>query len=259
MVMQRWRNYFEKVSTEEFAHPPVPEVPPPLGPVEPITIEETLAALKRMKAGKATGPDDMAAEVWKSQCWSSADWLTKFFNLVIAQKKVPMNWQQSSTIPIWKGKADCTNYRPIRLLSHTIKIFERVIDRRIREAIVLLSPNQCGFLPTTDAIHAARLLIEKHREKKKPLHLAFLDLEKAFDRVPHEVIWYALRLQGIPEEILKWVQMLYVDHRSKVQVAAGTSTEFPITVGVHQGSALSPLHFIVVMDALTKDLQRPAP
>ncbi|EYC44370.1 hypothetical protein Y032_0463g1909 [Ancylostoma ceylanicum] len=264
MVMQRWRDYFEKVSTEEFAHPPVPEVPPTFGPVQPITIEETLAALKRMKAGKATGPDDMAAEVWKSQCWSPADWLTKFFNLVIAQKKVPMDWQQSTTIPIWKGKgnpADCTNYRPIRLLSHTMKIFERIIDRRIRE-IVQLSSNQCGFVPgcgTTDAIHAARLLIEKHREKKKPLHLAFLDLEKAFDRVPHEVIWYALRLQGIPEELLKWVQMLYVDHRSKVQAAAGTSTEFPITVGVHQGSALSPLLFIVVMDALTKDLQRPAP
>ncbi|EYC14719.1 hypothetical protein Y032_0039g119 [Ancylostoma ceylanicum] len=53
--------------------------------------------------------------------------------------------------------------------------------------------------------------------------------------------------------------MLYVNHRSKVQAAAGTSTEFPITVGVHQGSALSPLLLIVVMDALTKDLQRPAP
>ncbi|EYC14718.1 hypothetical protein Y032_0039g118 [Ancylostoma ceylanicum] len=71
-----------------------------------------------------------------------------------------------------------------------MKIFEHVIDRRIRE-IVQLSPNQCGFVPgcgTTDAIHAARLLIEEHREKEKPLHIAFLDLEKAFGRIPHEVI-----------------------------------------------------------------------
>ncbi|EYC17369.1 hypothetical protein Y032_0031g2431 [Ancylostoma ceylanicum] len=78
-----------------------------------------------MKAGKATDPDDMATEVWKSQCWSPAYYLTKFFNLVVAQEKVPMDWQQSITIPIWEGNgnpADCTNYRPIRLLSHTMKI-----------------------------------------------------------------------------------------------------------------------------------------
>ncbi|EYC14192.1 hypothetical protein Y032_0041g394 [Ancylostoma ceylanicum] len=136
----------------------------------------------------------MTAEVWKSQCSSSAAWLTKFFNLVIAQKKVPMDWQQSTIIPIWKGKgnsADCINYRQNRLLLHIMKIFEHITDRRIRE-IVQLSLNQCGSVPgcgTTDAIHSARLLIEKHREKKKRLHLAFLDLEKAFDRVPHEVIW----------------------------------------------------------------------
>ncbi|KAL6729362.1 hypothetical protein Aduo_000423 [Ancylostoma duodenale] len=264
MAKQRWRDYFKKVSTEEFVHPPIPEVPPTFGLVQPITIEETMFALKRMKPGKATGPDDMAAEVWKSPCWSSTEWLTKFFKLVIAEKKVPVDWQRSITIPIWKGKgspADCANYRPIRLLSHTMKIFERIIDRRIRE-IVQLSPNQCGFVSgcgTTNAIHAARLLIEKHREKKRPLHPAILDLEKAFDRFPHEVIWYALRLQGIPEELLKWVQMLYADHRIKVQAAAGTTTEIPITVGVHQGSALSPLLSIVVIDALTKDLQRPVP
>ena len=60
----------------------------------------------------------------------------------------------------------------------------------------------CG---TTDAIFAARLLVEKYREKNVPLHLAFLDLEKAFDRVPHDVIWLALRDQGIPEHLVSWV------------------------------------------------------
>ncbi|VDP03593.1 unnamed protein product [Heligmosomoides polygyrus] len=72
-----------------------------------------------------------------------------------------------------------------------MKIFERILDRRIRE-IVKLSENQCGFVTgcgTIDAIHAPRLLVEKHREKQKPVHVAFLDLEKAFNRVLREVIW----------------------------------------------------------------------
>ncbi|EYC40245.1 hypothetical protein Y032_0623g776 [Ancylostoma ceylanicum] len=146
-----------------------------------------------MEPGKAAGPDDVAAELWKSRHWNSAEWFTAFFNKVVKEKMTPVDWQRSTTIPIWKRKgnpADCANYRPIRLLSHSMKIFERIIDRRIRD-IIRVSTNQCGFVAncgTTDAIHAARLLIEKHREKRKPLHLAFLDLEKAFDRVPHEAL-----------------------------------------------------------------------
>lgn len=86
--------------------------------------------------------------------------------------------------------ADCSNYCPIRLLSHSMNIFERILDRRIRE-IVKPSDNRYGFVCIwfwrISAIHAARLLAEKHREKKKPVHIAFLDLE-AFDPAPCEDI-----------------------------------------------------------------------
>ncbi|VDP36266.1 unnamed protein product [Heligmosomoides polygyrus] len=96
-----------------------------------------------MKPCKATRPVDLAADVWKSKLWYPAEWLAGFFNLVVKEKKVPECWRQSTTIPIWKKKgspADCSNYRPIRLLSHSMKIFERILDRRIRE-IVKLSDN----------------------------------------------------------------------------------------------------------------------
>ncbi|EYC32640.1 hypothetical protein Y032_0002g1011 [Ancylostoma ceylanicum] len=161
-----------------------------------------------MKPGKATGPDDVAAELWKSRHWNSAQWLTAFFNEIVEEKKTRVDWQRSTTIPIWKRKdnpADCANYRPIRLLSHSMKIFERIIDRRVRD-IIRVSTNQCGLVAnrgTTDAIHAARLMIEKDCEKQKPLHMAFLDLEKAFDRVPHEAIWYALRWHVVPEKLIE--------------------------------------------------------
>uniref|UniRef100_A0A183FEI5 Transposase n=1 Tax=Heligmosomoides polygyrus TaxID=6339 RepID=A0A183FEI5_HELPZ len=62
-----------------------------------ITVEE---ALKKMKPGKATGPDDLAADLWKSKSWYPAKWLATFFNQVIAEKKVPDIWQRSTTIPI---------------------------------------------------------------------------------------------------------------------------------------------------------------
>ncbi|VDP25127.1 unnamed protein product [Heligmosomoides polygyrus] len=69
-------------------------------------------------------------------------------NQIVKKKKVPDCWHNSTTIPIWKkgSSADCSGYRPIRLLSQqSIKIFERILDRRIRE-IVKLSDNHCGFV-----------------------------------------------------------------------------------------------------------------
>ncbi|VDP62316.1 unnamed protein product [Heligmosomoides polygyrus] len=208
-ALKRWRDYFEEISTVEFPHPAIPSTAPTHGPVQKITVEEIEAALKKMRPGKATGPDDVAADLWKSKYWYPAEWLAKFFNQVVAEKKVPECWRQSTTIPIWKKKgspADCSNYRPIRLLPHSMKIFERIVDGRIRD-IVQLSSNQCGFVAgcgTVDAIHATRLLIEKHREKQKAVHIAFLDLEKAFDRVPREapnsghrpVVQQSVRLRG---------------------------------------------------------------
>lgn len=263
-VLERWRQHYKEICNDEFPHPPIPQAPKTLGPIMSVTTEEVVEAIKGMKNGKATGPDDIQSEIWKSSFWNPAPWLATLFNLIISEGKTPIDWQRSETVPIWKKKgnpADCSNYRPIRLLSHTLKIFERVVGRRVRD-VVSITVNQAGFVRhcgTTDAIHAVRLLLEKYREKEIPVHIAFLDLEKAFDRVPHELIWFSLRQHGVPEHLVNLVRLLYHYPRSSVKSAAGMSQDFPISVGVHQGSALSPLLFTLVMDTITHDIQRPAP
>ncbi|XGW34120.1 hypothetical protein V3C99_018146 [Haemonchus contortus] len=97
---------------------------------------------------RQAGPDDLATDLWKLKCWNLAGRLTDLFNQFVAGKKVPESWQQSTTIPTWKKKGspgDCACYRPIRLLSHSMKIFERIVDSRIRD-IVELTTNQCVWL-----------------------------------------------------------------------------------------------------------------
>ena len=74
--------------------------------------------------------------------------------------------------------------------------------------------------------------------------MAFIDLEKAFDRVPRKVIWWALRKLGVDEWIVHLVQGMYSNARSRVRVGEGYSEEFEVKVGVHQGSVLSPLFMI---------------
>ena len=82
--------------------------------------------------------------------------------------------------------------------------------------------------------------------------MAFIDLEKAFDRVPPKVIWWALRKLGVEEWIMRLVQGMYANARSHVHVGEGYSEEFEVKVGVHQGSVLSPL-LIIVLEALSQE------
>lgn len=78
--------------------------------------------------------------------------------------------------------------------------------------------------------------MKNHREKKKLLHIAFLDLEKAFDQVLHQLIWYALWDHEVPEKLINRVQMLYEKTSSYVRCTAGISDSLPVKVGI----ALSP-------------------
>ena len=79
-------------------------------------------------------------------------------------------------------------------------------------------------------------------------------LEKAFDCVPRNVIWWAMRKQGIDEGLVPLVQSMYKDV-SRVRVGNGYSEQFDVGVGVHQCSVFSPLFFIIVLEALSKEVQ----
>ena len=106
-------------------------------------------------------------------------------------EQIPEEWRRSVLIPIYKNKGDaqcCGNYRGIKLMSHTMKVWERIIEARLRDRVEI-SKQQYGFMPgkeTTDAMFTLRMLMEKYREGQWELHGVFVDLEKAYNRVPRE-------------------------------------------------------------------------
>jgi len=76
-------------------------------------------------------------------------------------------------------------------MCHTMKLWERVIEYKLRQN-VKLSENQFGFMlgrSTTEAIHLLHQLIEQFLERNRNLHMVFIDLEKTYDKVPREVLW----------------------------------------------------------------------
>ena len=114
----------------------------------------------------------------------------------------------------------------------------------------------CG---TTDAMFVVKQLQEKHLEKQKDLFFTFVDLEKAYDRVPREVVYWCLRKRGVPERLIRLVQATYMNSSTVVRTVHGPTDPFSIRVGLHQGSALSPFLFIVVMDTVTRHCREGLP
>ena len=112
--------------------------------------------LKRMKGGKAMGPNGIPIKVSRCLGDIAIVWLTKMFNNIFRSNKMPNEWRKSILGPIYKNKRDiqsCTNYQEIKLMSHTMKLWERVIEQRLR-GTTQISTNQFGFMPERSIIEA---------------------------------------------------------------------------------------------------------
>ena len=263
-IKGRWQRYMEILLNVENAWDGIVESDAIEGPAEEITEEEVNDAIQAMKDGKAAGPTGLVGDMLKAAGSWGVKRITEICNLVLKEGCIPKDWELSTLIPLYKGKGDpldCGSYRAIKLLEHGMKVFERVLEKRIRK-IVKIDEMQFGFMPgrgTTDAIFVVRQLQEKYRGSRKKLYFGFVDLEKAFDRVPREVVKWALRKSGVEEWLVQAVMAMYERARTVVRTKDGNSAEFEVKVGLHQGSVLSPLLFIIVMEVLSQNVKEGLP
>ena len=196
-VRDVWSEYYEKLLNEEFdwRRDKLDKVEPVSGPAEEIKCSEVREAIAKSKSDQK-----LPWSLWHSvrNAESSpgepgVQWVTSIFNGVIREGKIPADWRKSWLVNVYKGKGDglaCGSYRRIKLLDQVMKILQRVLKKRIRERVTL-DEMQFGFRTgrgTIDAIFIVRQIQEKFLAKKKELRMAFVDLEKAFDRVPREMV-----------------------------------------------------------------------
>ena len=124
---------------------------------------------------------------------------------------MPKEWRMGLIVPIWKRKGDVHDpgkYRGITLLSQVPKLLERVLDARIRRIVGDFGEEQQGFRKgrgTADGMYVLRQMVEK-RLVQGSMALGFVDLEKAFDTVPREMVMATLRWMGVPEAEVRMVE-----------------------------------------------------
>ena len=261
-----WKQHYERLLNVEFPwrEEDLSNADPVLGPPLLITKEMVEKPTSKMKIGKASGPSGVVTDMLKASSDVCSELIADLTNSIIHDNIMPSEWDDSFIISLFKGKGEALdrgNYRGLKLTEHVLKVVERIIEVIIRD-IVNIDEMQFGFMPgrgTTDAIFILRQIQEKYINKNRNLYFAFVDLEKAFDRVPRKVLWWALRKVGVPEWIVRVVQIMYQSARSKVKVNNSYSDVFNVQAGVHQGSVLSPLLFIIVLEALSREFSTGCP
>jgi hypothetical protein len=226
---------------------------------DPPTVEEVQAAIKALRNDAAPGVDGIIAPLLKVGSVMAA-WLHRVIAAVWATGRAPVEWKRALIVPLYKGKGDrkaADNYRGISLLSIPGKVYATIIMRRVYQQMDhRLHECQSAFRKGRslgDAVFTLRMIMSKCREFGKPAYMAFVDLRKAYDSVPRDLLWLALRQYGVHPQLQALLLDLHVGTQAAVKLDGVRSREwFHVDVGVRQGCVIAPLLFNLFMDMMVK-------
>ena len=264
-IMKRWKEHFEELlstpSNYNKKNDPETETNTTTQDYkieESINEREVKEALRKLKRGRAAGHDAITPEMLKQMSEKGMETLLELLNAVWNQGIIPTDWEVGVILPIYKkgDSRDCANYRGITLLSVVAKLYEDILNKRLKDILeTQLDEAQCGFRKgrsVHDQIFIVKQIIEKTNKQNKNAYLTFIDLEKAFDRVNRNKIWSSLQKRQVTPKLLRAIKSMYKNNVNYVRTNNMDSTQFTTENGLRQGGVLSPTLFNVQMDDIIK-------
>ena len=245
-----------------------------------ITQAEVEKALPKLSNGKAAGNAGWLAGLLRHasyhvqledgrrvKVWMLAPILTAFLNACFVQGRLPACVSSALVNPVHKkgAVADTANYRPIAVGEPLYKLYTIILNARLvawSEEHSLRSPAQAGFRPGHSPIHhlfALRHFIDRAILQRRPLFVAFVDLQKAYDTVHHDLLWARLEAIGVSPRMLPAIRSLYSSGALSMRVGGTAGPSLLQQNGVRQGCPLSPTLFGIFFDGLHNHLDSVAP
>lgn len=212
-----------------------------------ILVEEVSAAIAQLKTQKEVGPDQVQADFIKLLDEEKVRRLTKMFNKIYSSGEIPEDCLKSEFIAIPKKASPktCGDFRTINLMGHLLKLFLKIIHRRIynlcEEQIV---PNQFAFVNdvgTREALFSVQVLFQRCRDVNSNVFACLIDYQKAFDRVQHNKMINIQKKIGMSKKDVNIIVNLYWNQTAVMRIDGTHTEEVKILRGVRQGCILSPI------------------
>lgn len=228
-----------------------------------ILTSEIDQAIKRMKSGKAPGPDGFPIEFFKKFSFKLSPLLKNVYSEILERATLPPTMTQANiSVLLKKGKdpLKCESFRPVSLLCCDYKILTKVLASRLESVMgTVIHPDQTGFIRGRQLFsNIPRLFNILYSPETRPTAevLLSLDAHKAFDRIEYEYLFATLERFGFGSVFCSWIKILYSSPQASVRTNKIISNYFPIGRGTRQGCPLSPLLFDLAIEPLTIALRR---
>ena len=225
----------------------------------PISEEEVTESIRKLMQGKASGLDNVLAEMLKSAGALLTPFLTECFNEIFKSGSYPDTWTRAVIVPIHK-KGDtraADNYQGISLLSLLGKCYTTILNKRLYEWLEdnnKIAETQASFRKgssITDHVFTLYAITQKYLSRPGgKLYVAFIDLRKAFDSVRRDTLLNMLCSAGISNTFINAVKAIYGKVLSCVRVNGEFTDMFDCPQGLRQGCVLSPTLFSIVINEI---------
>ena len=225
--------------------------------IPPVTIAEVTQVISSLKNSSA-GWDEIPALVAKQSLDSYIEPLTCLINRCFREGIFPTELKLARVVPIFKSgdSAVLGNYRLISILSFFAKVFEKLLYKYLLNFLDsdnVLYKHQFGFREKHSTQQTIVSLVEKITQSWDSDDIiigVFIDLKKAFDTVPHDILLKKMYAFGIRGNAFKLLKSYLTDRTQYVVYDSKQSEILPIKCGVPQGSILGPLFFICAMNGI---------